>query len=399
MKLRRRHFLRASTFSLVLPALESLGGAKDLEDSAHIKRLFLMTDGYGFYTPNFYPSATGANFPSNDVIKSLDPLREHVSILGGLSHLNGHGSMKLVASGTASSPNFGDSLDQSVARRVSDGVPLDSLLMATRPQPTGGSYRNKIPVSMMYDSEEIFDYLFTKGDIDARGKQLREKQSMLDLCLDEARALSKKVSASDKQRLDEYFNSIRETEKIVKKNVRFLNQPQIDPGITKGDIVAMPTNSGTKDDYFAYIRSHMRFVRLAFKFDLTRVAYLWEHGRNHGMTHHGRRPGPIAGLTQYARQTVETIAEMLTEFRDTKMPAGGSLLDETLFVWTAALGSAAAHKGVNCPAIIAGGKLGHHGRYTHYQEEQKLTRLYLSVMQKMGIEADHFNDGNQALNL
>ena len=399
MRLRRRHFLRASGFSLVLPALESFGGSKDLEDSAHIKRLFLMTDGYGFYTPHFYPNATGADYPTNDVIGPLDPLREQVSILGGLKHMNGHGSQKFVATGSSGSPNFGDSIDQQVARHVSDSVPLDSLLLATRPQPTGGSFRNKIPVSMMYDSEEIFDYLFTKGDVDSRAKQLRQRQSMLDLCLGEAKALAKEVSRSDRQRLDEYFNSIRETEKLVKKDTQFLHQPTIDPGISKDDLAAMPQNSGTDDAYFAYIRSHMRFVRLAFQFDLTRVAYLWEHGRNHGMTHHGNRQGPIAGLTKYATQTCETIADMLCDLRDTKMPGGGNLLDETLFVWAAALGSAASHKGANCPAILAGGKLEHHGRYTHFDEEQKLTKLYLTVLQKMGIEADHFNDGSQTLNI
>ena len=90
-----------------------------------------MTDGYGFHTPFFYPSATGADFPSNDVIEPLDPLREHVSILGGLQHMNGHASQKWVAAGAPRSPNFGDSIDQFVAKHVSHAVPIDSLLLST----------------------------------------------------------------------------------------------------------------------------------------------------------------------------------------------------------------------------------------------------------------------------
>ena len=56
----RRRFLQAAGLSLALPALESLGAAKDLEGADRPRRLLLMTDGYGFYTPNFYPAATGS---------------------------------------------------------------------------------------------------------------------------------------------------------------------------------------------------------------------------------------------------------------------------------------------------------------------------------------------------
>ena len=143
----------------------------------------------------------------------------------------------------------------------------------------------------------------------------------------------------------------------------------------------------------------MRFVELAFKFDLTRVAYLWEHGQNHGATHHGGRTKPGDALYRHAKGTVEAIATTLTNFKETKMAGGNSLLDETLFVWTAALGNAAGHTGNNAPAIVAGGGLGHHGRYTHFEELEQNTRLYLSVIENMGLEVKNFSDSSKPLSL
>ena len=73
--MKRRDFLQAAGLTLALPALESLGGAANLETASVAKRLLLMTDGYGFYTPTFYPKSTGSEWESNEVTKSLEPLR------------------------------------------------------------------------------------------------------------------------------------------------------------------------------------------------------------------------------------------------------------------------------------------------------------------------------------
>lgn len=398
--MRRRHFLQAVGLTLTLPALESLGGAKELEHAAGMKRLFLMTDGYGFHTPRFYPAATGKDYPSNEVVEAFDPLRNDITLLGNLRHLSGHGNQKFVAAGSPDSAHFGDSVDQIAARHLSQRVPIDSLLLSTRStSATGGSFRNKVPVAMMNDVDEIFDYLFTKGDVSVRNRRLTHQQSILDLCWEEAKALSHQVSASDQQRLDEYFNSIRETEHLVQKEREFLHAPDIDPGMAKEDFFTDPSFNDGGDSYFQYLRSHMKFVELAFKFDLTRVAYLWEHGRMHGVTHHGNREASINQLANYARRTVETIAEMLTNFKQTKTSDGSTLLDETLFVWTAALGSAAKHTGVNTPAILAGGRLPHHGTYRHFETMQRTPKLHYTVLQYLGVPVERFEEETSTLKI
>ena len=399
--MRRRHFLQAAAgLSLTLPALEGLGGEQDLADAGKIKRFFLMTDGYGFHTPNFYPTKTGNDYPSNDVIKAFDPLRSDMTLLSNLQHLSSHSNQKFVAAGSPDSAHFGDSVDQIAARHLSLRVPIESLLLSTRTTgATGGSFRNKIPVAMMSDVEEIFDFLFVKGDVKERDRNLTHQQSVLDLCLNEAKALTRQVSNSDRKRLDEYFNSIRETEHLVQKERNFLHTPNIDPGMAKDDFAAAGSDYSDGDDYFAYLKSQMKFIELAFKFDLTRVAYLWEHGRNHGSTHHGNRERSINTLTKYAQSSCGAIAQTLTNFKETKMPGGNSLLDETLFVWTAALGSAAKHTGVDTPAIIAGGNLPHHGQYKRFENMQRTPKLHYTILQHLGVPVDRFEEETSTLNI
>ena len=399
--MRRRHFLQAAAgLSITLPALESLGGEQDLANAGKIKRLLLMTDGYGFHTPRFYPTKTGTDYPSNEVIQAFDPLRSDMTLLSNLQHLSGHGNQKFVAAGSPDSAYFHDSVDQVAARHLSQRVPIESLLLSTRTTgSTGGSFRNKLPVAMMSDVEEVFDYLFVKGDVKARSRKLSHQESVLDLCLSEAKALSRQVSAGDQKRLDEYFNSIRETEQLVKKERAFLHAPDIDPGMAKDEFTPAGSDYSDGDGYFAYLHSQMKFIELAFKFDLTRVAYLWEHGRNHGATHHGNRASSINALAKYAQSSCESIANMLTNFKQIKMPDGNTLLDETLFVWTAALGSAAKHTGVDTPAIIAGGNLPHHGQYKRFENRERTPKLHYTVLQLLGVPVDRFEEETSTLNI
>ncbi len=396
--IRRRSFLKAAGVALTLPALESLGAAKDLENAHQVKRLFLMADGYGFHTPSFYPEKSGENYPTNSIIEPLEPLRAEVSLLGGLGHLHGHGNAGFVAAGPPSSNRFGDSIDQRVARDLSRHTPLDSLRLTTRLKSTGISYRDGVQVSMLSKPDQIFDVLFTKGNVAARDLALKQKASVLDLVRSEAKSLEQEVSAGDRRRLDDYFNSIRETELMVEKETRFLHEPAVNPGVAKEEFPPVAVTFDNDDVYFPYLRGLLRFVELAFRFDLTRVACLWEPGRHHGTTHQGSSVAQRY-LTAVNTRTVEAIASMLSEMKNTQMPGGGNLLDETLFVWTSSLGSADSHKGDNVPAILAGGRLKHHGRYTQFAQQQSLSKLYLTILEQMGIEAAAFGDTDQTLTM
>ena len=90
---------------------------------------------------------------------------------------------------------------------------------------------------------------------------------------------------------------------------------------------------------------------------------------------------------------------MLEGMQQVTMAGGGSLLDETLCLWTASLGSADSHKGHDVPAMLAGVGLKHHGRYTHFKQEQPLSKLYLALLQELGVEAERFGEAQQSLAL
>jgi len=303
-----------------------------------------------------------------------------------------------VAAGPPSLPTFGDSIDQRVAKQFAGHTPLGSLRLTTRMQATGISFRDGVPVSMYSKPSDIFDLLFVKGDVQARDLALKQKQSILDLCRDESKSLQGRVSVADQQRLEDYFHSIRETELAVKREMHFLHEPAAKPGVNPKDFSKMAVAFDNDDDYFPYLRGLLKFVELAFNFDLTRVACLYEPGRHHGTTHQGSSAAHRK-LTEVNIRTVDAIASMLTEMKSTRMPSGGTLLDETLFIWTASLGSADSHRGDNVPAILAGGRHKHHGRYTHFAEQQSLSKLYLNVLDHLGVEAHSFGDANRTLTL
>ncbi|MCA9270829.1 MAG: DUF1552 domain-containing protein, partial [Planctomycetales bacterium] len=403
--MKRRTLLKAAGCTLALPPLESLGADKDFAAGSQPKRLFILTSGYGVYLPHFYPAKTGRDFEFQECAKDLEPLREHLTLLGNLAHtpvLNGHHNQDSILTGSRQAATFGDSLDQFAAKHLGEEVPFDCLTMRADYRPGGGtSVRNRVPVAQLYNPEEIFNQFFGKKDVDQRLAAINRDKSVLDLCRDQARALAKNVSAGDRKRLEEYFNSIRETEKFLNKNAQWISQPAPDTGYAKEDF-QHPYQSGMfPPDYAAYYDSLLTCVELAFRFDLTRVAHLSLHyvgPSHHGATHHGNREASIAALKRHDTLLFSKFAGRLTKFKNTQMPEGGTLMDQTVSLYTAGLGDAAAHSGRNLPAVLAGGKF-QHGSFIRFAQPQDISDLFLTVLQHVGVETGSFITGSHTLDI
>lgn len=228
--------------------------------------------------------------------------------------------------------------------------------------------------------EDIFNEFFGKKDADKRTAELARQQSVLDLCREQAKALSRQVSAADRTRLDEYFNTLRETETFLERNRDFISKPAPDTGYVKEDFQHEYLSGMFPLDYAAYYESLLRCALLAFKFDLTRVAHLSLHyvgPGHHGATHHGGREKSVSSLHRHDSLMFDKFAGLLTEFKNTQMPEGGTLMDQTISLYAGALGSAAAHSGKDLPAIVAGGKF-RHGSFIRYEQPQDISNLYLT---------------------
>jgi hypothetical protein len=401
--MKRRSFLKAAGCTLALPALESLGAEPIFANGARPKRLFILTSAYGVYLPNFYPDKTGRDFEFKECAQDLEPLRDDLTVFGNLTHMpaqHGHMNQDKILCGSHKLPTFGDSLDQFAAKHMSSQVPFDCLTMKADYTPGAGtSVRNGVPVAQFYNPEEIFNEFFGKKDVAQRTAAINRDRSALDLCREEAADLQKHVSAGDHARLEEYFNSIRETEKFLKKNADWISKPAPDTGYSKEDFQHEYKGGMFPRDFETYYESLMRCVHLVFKYDLTRVAHLrlvYVGPSHHGATHHSGREKPIASLKKYDTNLFSKFAGLLSAFKETKMPEGGTLMDQTVSLYTAALGNASSHRGSDLPAIVAGGSF-QHGSHIRYDKPQDISELYLTALRHVGVEADSFISGSHTL--
>jgi hypothetical protein len=150
-------------------------------------------------------------------------------------------------------------------------------------------------------------------------------------------------------------------------------------------------------------------IRLALQTDSTRVVTLslstfsvvphvpGVKSETHGLTHHGNEPEKIAELRQIEEAQMSALAYLLQTWRDTK-EAGASLLDQTQVLYGSCLGNANSHSNQNLPVILAGGGF-KHGKHLAFDTTNNtpLANLFVSMLKRLGIEADKFATGTGTL--
>ncbi len=267
--------------------------------------------------------------------------------------------------------------------------------------------------------------LFVKSDEDA-ARRLSLSQSALDDLLADAKSLRSTLSVSDQKSLDEYLQSVRETEIRVEKARRWFNipMPTVNVDHLKLDI--------TPDDPRGYLQTMFELIYLAFRTDSTRVA-TYQIGRENGigvsdylaravgfnlthqLTHDTKEPGGWQNFGTYCRFLSEVCGGFVTKLKDTPEPGGeGTMLDNTLLLFGSA--SSAFHLSRNYPLILTGGKsMGfRHGQYLNYagdrqaggawnggaepwqqeaaREDLPLSNLFVTMLQRLGVETESFAD-------
>lgn len=456
--LNRRRFLRGSGIALALPLLESsLTWAATPETSDTPRRLacFYFPDGVPMPLPEdpaysdwlWFPHGRGKEFQFSKCMEPLEPLRDDLTVLSGFSHPAGrtvHGHNNADQFLTAAPTGGGDteyqntiSLDQIYANLVGEQTRFASLVMSTdggtgtaRGAHTLSFDRNGRAIPAENRPKRVFDMLFVKSDVDA-ARRLALSTSALDDLLADARRLRADLSANDRQRLDEYLDSVREAEKKVQKAKRWINTPlpQVDADHLKLEV--------TPEDPQLYVQTMFELVYLAFQTDSTRVA-TYQIGRENGvgisdhlaravgfslahkLSHETKNPGGWERFGIYCRFLNEELGRFITKLKQTPEPAAdGSLLDNTMVLFGSA--SSAFHLSRNYPLILAGGKnLGfRHGQYLNYagkdpqggaweggqepwqkkisHDDIPLSNLFVTMLQRLGVDADRFADSTGTL--
>ena len=453
----RRRFLRGAGVALALPWFESMARiAQAAERPSAKKRLacFYMPDGvpmplaedpaHGDWA--WFPHGNGKEFTFTKCLEPLEPLRQELTVISGLSHpsvrdIHGHSNADQFLTGAATGPS-GDyrnsiSLDQELASRIGDQTRHSSLVMSTdggTGTPRGAHtasfdrYGRAIPAE--HRPKRIFESLFVKNSADA-ARHLALSESALDDLRADARSLRKSLSSEDRESLDEYLQSVRDTEIKIEKAKRWLSipLPRVDVDHLNLDI--------TPEDPRLYLRTMFELIYLAFRTDSTRVA-TYQIGREnaigvsdylaravgfkltHQLSHETQKPGGWKNFGTYCRFLSEEYARFVGKLKATPEAGGdGSMLDNTLLLFGSA--SSAFHLSRNYPLILTGGKnMGfRHGRYLNHagdkpaggswtggpepwqreitHEDIPLSNLFVTILQRFGVATDEFADSTGSL--
>ena len=417
----RRTFLRTAGILLALPMLETilpLGGnrrgafaVETPKNSKTARNLVCIGNLLGFYMPSFMPTKTGSDYQFPITTKALTPHRSDLTVLSGLDHgvKGGHFAIHSFLSGVLSTnakgmPEGNITLDQRAAETIKGATRFPCLTIGSESGIHGGCQlswtRSGNRAAPITKASELYTRLLISDGESEKAKvaeHLRLGGSILDMVTDEAKGLSKSISTTDRQKLDEYFSSVREVEQQLALNAQWSKLPKPKTEMKQ------PQNTNLVDD----LPTLYDLIILALVTGSTRIATLEiggdfnppdldVKGNWHALSHHGQQPSSIAALEIIDRYQVEQFARFLDRLKNTTV-ADSTLLNQTMVLFGSGMANANNHTNSNLPIIVAGGEL-KHGQHRAYNQgkEQKnpdrvpLCNLYLTLLQRFGVTAEKF---------
>ena len=425
----RRTFLRGAGLSLALPFLETIVGSVVTETAmsglisqvatstagqSH-RRMVCVSINFGMNPGGFFPQKIGHNYTMPTLLKPLEPLRDDLTIFSHLDHpgmTGGHGAVHTYLSGVkiehAKNMKEGNiTVDQKAAEFVGADTRYPSLQIGIGGGQAISWSRNGVAIPSVSSLRAIFEMLFHERD--ARSKRALARSydldtSILDVVRDAAKSLERTLSKGDQDKLDEYFTSVRQVEKQMNMSEAWLDRPK-----PKVDY-RLPTPEPTV--FVDIVPLYYDLMRLALQTDSTRVISLRIKGWSgdpglegitqgyHTLTHHGKDPTRLKELNIVEIFHAQQYGRFLESLKSVQMGDGKSLLDETMVLLGSGLGNASSHSNKNLPLILSGGgfKHGEHKDYPKKGSSQTpACNLYLSMLQRFGLEVDRFGTSSGTL--
>jgi hypothetical protein len=326
----------------------------------------------------------------------------------GGSHVRDH---KCFVGNTTTNP---DSLDQIVASHIGHLTRVRNVVtfISHAHHHIVASWRNRLPVMPIQSTRLLFETLFAKTDTKTQERLLAHKKSVLDGSLEEAKALMTRVSGRDRQRLEEYFAALRESEQELNKSIAWLNEPRQD--------VEFPVAPQLENNFLASDVDKKRFLEnprqiqrgiafdmiyKAFRFDITRVVNFYMTGldHDHHITTHNVPKSENArnSLTKYDSSFYSLLSHFYDKLASTNVESGGTLMDETVTVATgnnSVSQTMGPHNGNEIPVFVAGGQFSNHGGHV-IRKGETTCDIYLSILQQFGIRRDHFGNSTKVIQL
>ena len=403
--LTRRTFLRASGVAVGLPFLESVRGA-DRKVAAK-RRLVAVNVGLGLHAPNIVPAQAGGNYALTPYLDAIGEFRDQWTFISGASHPGvggGHQSGKsfLTAAKHPNSAGFKNSisLDQLAAEQIGAETRFASLALTTS-GPGRSWSRSGVEIPAEVRPSKIYQRLFLEGKPEQKAAQvqrLQDGQSVLDVVLEQAARMKGRLSGRDRSKIDQYFQAVREAENRLSKAEAWSQRPK--PVVT----AKSPQDEPDRTRMLERLALMYDMMHLALETDSTRLITFYDTGMNavprikgvdtdyHMLSHHAKDPGKIAQLTILETEVMKVFAQFLKKLASSH-EGDASLLDTTMVLFGSNLGNASSHDTKNMPIILAGGGF-KHGQHLAFDQQNNypLPKLYVSMLQRLGIETDVFAD-------
>jgi len=245
----------------------------------------------------------------------------------------------------------------------------------------------------------VFERLFGEGEsADGRRAALRNRTSLLDSFSEDIARLKRKVGATDRVRVDQYLDTVREVERQIQR---------AEAGAATNPMPDLDRPVGVPAAFADHVRLMFDLQVLAFQADITRVV-TFQLARelsnrtypeigvpdpHHPTSHHGNSPDKLAKIAKINTFHVSLFAEFLEKLKST--PDGdGSLLDNTVYLYGSGMGNSSLHDHENLPILVAGGAACgmRGGRHIQYKEGTPLANLHLTLLDHVGVHVDSFGD-------
>jgi hypothetical protein len=372
------------------------------------RRMVCVGNMLGFYQPEFFPTQTGRNYDLPSLLRPLAPHQNDFTLFSGLDHglKGGHFAIHSFLSGirsmdAKSMPEGNISVDQRAAETIGGATRFPSLTIGSQDGLHGGCMmcwtRSGTRVPPISTPNELFRKLFhsdDSNDIARRNDQFDLQSSILDAVHGDAKSLTRKLGTQDREKLDEYFTSVRDVEKQIAQRRQWADVPKPKPGMEE------PQNT----DFVSDLPVLYDLIALALQTDSTRIATL-EIGGDfesralgiskgyHALSHHGKVQANIENLLKLEHYQMVQFARFLSKMKSLQ-DGEGNLLDHTQILFGSGMGNANAHTNSNLPLILAGGGF-RHGEHRAYpldgHHRVPLSNLYLTMLQHFGVETDRFS--------
>lgn len=431
--LSRRTFLRGSGTALALPFLDAMVPASTAlaQTVATPKtRLGCIYFPHGATMSHWTPVDDGKNFSFSEILKPLEPFRNHVNVISDLSHPLAYGPGGATGNHTRSTASFlsgakaqsgsqarlGITIDQIAVQHIGQGTPLPSIELAVEePGLVCGdglscAYLNTLswvdqsaPLPVQNNPQVVFEQLF--GDGATKAQRLARSQqslSLLDSITEQLASIEKTLSAEDLVRLDNFITNIREIERRISQASNNIS-----------DDIAIPDKpAGIPNDIEAHIKLMYDLQVLAWQTDLTRVSsflmakelsnavYPGSGVRDsfHTLSHHSNNDENKARFALLNNYHVSLFAYFLDQL-NTISDGDGSLLDHSMILYGSGMSDGNSHNHDPLPIILAGGASGRleGNRHIRNPEKTEMSNLLLAMLDKLEIDLDSFGDSTSKL--